>query len=78
MFPLKNINSLSYLISALHFFNTNIGNIWGKVVKTLVAIVYKLCTYYHGYCRNDEKTAADYKVTGGSVLHLVLALRGGL
>jgi len=28
--------------------------------------------------RNDEKTAADYKVTGGSVLHLVLALRGGL
>ena len=27
--------------------------------------------------RNDEKTAADYKVTGGSVLHLVLALRGG-
>merc|ERR1712223_1152499 len=25
---------------------------------------------------NDEKTAADYKVQGGSVLHLVLALRG--
>lgn len=27
--------------------------------------------------RNDEKTAADYRVQGGSVLHLVLALRGG-
>eukprot|EP00794_Sanderia_malayensis_P018672 gene18672-20557_t len=27
--------------------------------------------------RNDDKTALDYKVTGGSVLHLVLALRGG-
>ncbi|KAF9804103.1 hypothetical protein SFRURICE_020531 [Spodoptera frugiperda] len=27
---------------------------------------------------NDEKTAQDYKVQGGSVLHLVLALRGGL
>lgn len=27
--------------------------------------------------RNDDKTAADYKVQGGSVLHLVLALRGG-
>lgn len=27
--------------------------------------------------RNDEKTAADYKIQGGSVLHLVLALRGG-
>merc|ERR1712038_192807 len=26
---------------------------------------------------NDEKTAQDYKVQGGSVLHLVLALRGG-
>ena len=26
---------------------------------------------------NDEKTASDYKVSGGSVLHLVLALRGG-
>ena len=26
---------------------------------------------------NDEKTAADYKILGGSVLHLVLALRGG-
>merc|ERR1719150_862957 len=26
---------------------------------------------------NDEKTASDYKVQGGSVLHLVLALRGG-
>ncbi|CAG9771724.1 unnamed protein product [Ceutorhynchus assimilis] len=28
--------------------------------------------------RNDEKTAQDYKVQGGSVLHLVLALRGGV
>lgn len=33
----------------------------------------------HSLCfpRNDEKTAADYKIQGGSVLHLVLALRGG-
>lgn len=29
------------------------------------------------FVRNDEKTAADYRVQGGSVLHLVLALRGG-
>jgi ubiquitin-like protein Nedd8 len=32
----------------------------------------------HGFLgkqMNDEKTAADYKVQGGSVLHLVLALR---
>ena len=32
---------------------------------------------FAGKQRNDEKTAQDYKVTGGSVLHLVLALRGG-
>ena len=28
--------------------------------------------------RNDDKKAEDYKICGGSVLHLVLALRGGL
>lgn len=33
---------------------------------------------FSGKQMNDEKTAADYKVTGGSVLHLVLALRGGM
>ena len=32
---------------------------------------------YHCVYRNDEKTAAEYKIQGGSVLHLVLALRGG-
>ena len=33
--------------------------------------------FYFLLFRNDEKTAQDYKVMGGSVLHLVLALRGG-
>ncbi|NWT23598.1 NEDD8 protein, partial [Cardinalis cardinalis] len=34
--------------------------------------------FYKGvWSKNDEKTAADYKIQGGSVLHLVLALRGG-
>lgn len=32
---------------------------------------------FSGKQMNDDKTANDYKVTGGSVLHLVLALRGG-
>ncbi|EFO25235.1 NEDD8 family protein [Wuchereria bancrofti] len=32
---------------------------------------------FAGKQMNDEKTAQDYKVAGGSVLHLVLALRGG-
>lgn len=35
------------------------------------------CTPFVVILRNDEKTAADYKIQGGSVLHLVLALRGG-
>jgi ubiquitin-like protein Nedd8 len=26
----------------------------------------------------DDKSAADYGIVGGTVLHLVLALRGGL
>lgn len=33
---------------------------------------------FAGKQMNDEKTALDYKVQGGSVLHLVLALRGGV
>ena len=32
---------------------------------------------FGGKQMNDERTAADYKIIGGSVLHLVLALRGG-
>eukprot|EP00051_Salpingoeca_urceolata_P011910 m.148149 g.148149 ORF g.148149 m.148149 type:complete len:80 (+) comp17307_c0_seq3:451-690(+) len=32
---------------------------------------------FGGKQMNDDSTAADYKVQGGSVIHLVLALRGG-
>lgn len=32
---------------------------------------------YAGKQMNDDKTARDYNIEGGSVLHLVLALRGG-
>uniref|UniRef100_A0A0M3HEU8 Ubiquitin-like domain-containing protein n=1 Tax=Ascaris lumbricoides TaxID=6252 RepID=A0A0M3HEU8_ASCLU len=32
---------------------------------------------FAGKQMNDEKSVQDYKVSGGSVLHLVLALRGG-
>ncbi|XP_015764027.1 PREDICTED: NEDD8-like [Acropora digitifera] len=32
---------------------------------------------FSGKQMNDDKTAQDYKIQGGSVLHLVLALRGG-
>ncbi|KAH7730161.1 polyprotein [Aphelenchoides avenae] len=32
---------------------------------------------FAGKQMSDEKTASEYKVVGGSVLHLVLALRGG-
>ncbi|KAI8615239.1 ubiquitin-related domain-containing protein [Chytriomyces sp. MP71] len=33
---------------------------------------------FGGRQMNDDKTATDYNIEGGSVLHLVLALRGGL
>ena len=32
---------------------------------------------FAGKQMNDDKTAKDYNIEGGSVLHLVLALRGG-
>ena len=32
---------------------------------------------FAGKQMNDEKMAKDYNIEGGSVLHLVLALRGG-
>jgi len=33
---------------------------------------------FAGKQMNDDKIARDYNIEGGSVLHLVLALRGGL
>lgn len=33
---------------------------------------------FGGKQMNDEKTAQDFGIEGGSVLHLVLALRGGV
>jgi ubiquitin-like protein Nedd8 len=33
---------------------------------------------YAGKQLADDKTAKDHNIKGGSVLHLVLALRGGL
>lgn len=32
---------------------------------------------FSGKQMNDEKKVSEYKITGGAVLHLVLALRGG-
>ncbi|KAG4090394.1 CBN-NED-8 protein [Neocallimastix lanati (nom. inval.)] len=32
---------------------------------------------FSGKQMDDTKSAEDYKITGGAVLHLVLALRGG-
>ncbi len=33
---------------------------------------------FAGKQMNDDKIARDYNIEGGSVLHLVLALRGGV
>ncbi|WZZ03750.1 hypothetical protein YC2023_089671 [Brassica napus] len=37
----------------------------------------RLWLIYAGKQLADDKTAKDYNIEGGSVLHLVLALRGG-
>lgn len=50
-----------------------IYNIDLSVIKQMINLIMVIT----GFSRNDEKTAQDYKVQGGSVLHLVLALRGG-
>ncbi|CAA0818621.1 Ubiquitin-NEDD8-like protein RUB1 [Striga hermonthica] len=44
-----------------------------------VMMVYRLCDMliYAGKQMRDDKIAKDYNIEGGSVLHLVLALRGG-
>lgn len=45
--------------------------------RILNEILYSMSLLHKLFNRNDDKTAADYKIQGGSVLHLVLALRGG-
>ena len=37
--------------------------------------MYQFQFYFTGKQMNDDKFAQDYKISGGSVLHLVLALR---
>ena len=56
-----------------------------RIVRFVINVIVKICCrsvvntnrYGPPFQMNDEKTAAEYKVSGGSVLHLVLALRGG-
>lgn len=70
-----------YNSDCLEQYKTKISPVESYNNETYVLL---LCSYwalqYNIACivfRNDEKTAQDYKVQGGSVLHLVLALRGG-
>ena len=48
---------------AQEFLNSKPNTIWRQIYEKQM---------------NDEKTATDYKIQAGSVIHLVLALRGGL
>lgn len=43
----------------------------------LLSYVFGCRLIYAGKQLADDKTAKDYNIEGGSVLHLVLALRGG-
>lgn len=46
-----------------------------KEIPLVLLVVCRLI--YAGKQLADDKTAKDYNIEGGSVLHLVLALRGG-
>lgn len=49
-----------------------------RLLTVLLVDVSNLCRLiYAGKQLGDDKTAKDYNIEGGSVLHLVLALRGG-
>lgn len=50
---------------------------WG-LMTVFYCIALSMCRLiYAGKQLADDKTARDYNIEGGSVLHLVLALRGG-
>ncbi|KAM7499124.1 hypothetical protein LguiA_023538 [Lonicera macranthoides] len=51
------------------------GNYAGTVIRKVTRRLDRLI--YAGKQLGDDKTAKDYNIEGGSVLHLVLALRGG-
>ena len=61
-FPLHNLDDFTFVSFITSYLNRN----WNFSLYM-----------YLSFFRNDDKTAQDYKVSGGSVLHLVLALRGG-
>lgn len=66
----------------LHFtfyLYNEIGSFFGLVqLCAEFLFVFANCSLiYAGKQLADDKTAKDYNIEGGSVLHLVLALRGG-
>ena len=48
-----------------------------KEITNLDVIAAPCRLIFAGKQMNDDKMAKDYSIEGGSVLHLVLALRGG-
>ena len=51
-------------------------------IHLFIHLFFSFQTHYYrlifaGKQMNDDKMAKDYNIEGGSVLHLVLALRGG-
>ncbi|RLN11761.1 hypothetical protein C2845_PM09G20060 [Panicum miliaceum] len=56
---------------------SNRNHVPAGVFECSVAWCLRHMLIYAGKQLADDKTAKDYNIEGGSVLHLVLALRGG-
>lgn len=56
---------------------TNDALMMMMMMFSLLVVMVKCRLIFAGKQMNDDKMAKEYNIEGGSVLHLVLALRGG-
>ena len=70
MILLSGFFSNHYMNNKVYVFYS-VGNFNHMIVATYCRLIYA------GKQLADDKTAKEYNIEGGSVLHLVLALRGG-
>lgn len=74
----QHVPSLLSVSSGNFFQHLHLYSVTSSATNSFLFIYLNLCRLiYAGKQLADDKTAKDYNIEGGSVLHLVLALRGG-